>query len=104
MKFNQSTLFLLIFSLTALVGCREDLPGVGSIEDETPPSADFTFGQFSPSNYLEVTFSNLSESATDFEWDFGDGNSSTEEEPTHVYDFRPNFGRSSSRQTNWHAV
>lgn len=34
----------------------------------------------------EVIFNNLTEGGTEFSWDFGDNNGSTEENPTYVYD------------------
>ncbi|MGD1844674.1 MAG: PKD domain-containing protein [Salibacteraceae bacterium] len=89
---NQLTVkypYRLVVGLIALLvtvwGCRKDLPEAGSIEDLTPPSAAFDFDQFSPDNYLEVTFSNQSTSSTDYLWEFGDGATSTEAEPVHVY-------------------
>lgn len=36
-------------------------------------------------NGLTVTFTNTSSLATSYSWDFGDGNTSTEENPTHTY-------------------
>jgi len=36
-------------------------------------------------NGLEVSFTNLSEEADSYVWDFGDGNTATEANPTHVY-------------------
>lgn len=45
------------------------------------PSANFTFTV----NGLEVTFTNTSTNATSYEWDFGDGFSSFEEDPVHEY-------------------
>jgi PKD repeat protein len=49
-----------------------------------PPSAGFDAVQ-SEINFLEYTFTNSSTGAVNYEWDFGDGNTSTEESPTHVY-------------------
>lgn len=53
------------------------------IEDLNPAMAAFNF----TSNYLEVSFSNASTgSNVGYSWSFGDGETSTETEPTHVYD------------------
>lgn len=54
-------------------------------EGAVPPSAGFTSVQ-SETNFLEYTFTNSSTGATSFEWNFGDGNTSSEESPTHVYE------------------
>lgn len=48
------------------------------------PAADFSF-QVSNENTLEVSFTSNSPNATGFEWDFGDGGTSTEANPTYVY-------------------
>ncbi len=45
------------------------------------PTADFSFVQ----NNNEFTFSNLSQNATTYLWDFGDGTTSTEQNPSHTY-------------------
>jgi hypothetical protein len=44
---------------------------------------EFTFDEVA-SDY-DVTFTNASELATSYSWDFGDGNSSTDANPTHSY-------------------
>ena len=51
------------------------------IEVALQPTADFIFG----GNNLTVDFTNNSINATDYLWDFGDGNTSTEENPVHIY-------------------
>ncbi|GAA4269340.1 PKD domain-containing protein [Hyunsoonleella aestuarii] len=53
-------------------------------EGAVPPSVGFSSAQ-SEINYLEYSFANSSTGAVSYEWDFGDGNTSTEESPTHVY-------------------
>ncbi|HKK87590.1 MAG TPA: PKD domain-containing protein, partial [Saprospiraceae bacterium] len=48
------------------------------------PVASYTY-TIDPSNSRRVIFTNTSQSANSYEWDFGDGNSSTDENPTHTY-------------------
>lgn len=59
-----------------------------SSDDEEPtpePIASFQF-EVSDDNGLEVTFTNFSQHATSYEWDFGDGiGTSTEENVTYTY-------------------
>lgn len=86
---NTSKPILYLVCLTAflcLFSACEDfvLPEEGTLADLTPPQAGFTFTQ-NEADYREVSFTNLSLSATDFVWDFGDGTTSNEENPTHVY-------------------
>ncbi|MCX2742748.1 PKD domain-containing protein [Mangrovivirga sp. M17] len=49
--------------------------------DYEPVSADFSYA----TSGLDVTFTNNSLNATTYQWDFGDGNTSTAENPTHSY-------------------
>ena len=71
----------LILGLT-LNSCKKD------DEDDnggtTNPIASFQY-EVGTTNFLEVTFTNYSQNATSYEWDFGDGESSTEKDPVHVY-------------------
>ncbi len=52
------------------------------------PVADFIADNRSGEAPLNVTFTNLSENATTFAWDFGDGATSAEKDPFHVYTAR----------------
>lgn len=45
-----------------------------------------TPGFSADNNWETVTFTNNSDNATSYSWDFGDGNSSTDEDPVHTYD------------------
>jgi PKD repeat protein len=47
------------------------------------PEAFFTYDIV---NYSEVNFQNFSDNAVSYYWDFGDGDISFEENPTHIYD------------------
>lgn len=48
------------------------------------PIAHFLYEK-SNDNFLEVAFTNQSENAVSYNWDFGDGQTSTEENPIHIY-------------------
>ncbi len=80
-----SKIILGIFLIGAVTSCDElELPEAGSIPDQTPPSADFGY-EADPGNYQSVAFANFSISATDYLWDFGNGNTSNEKNPTVTY-------------------
>lgn len=63
--------------LTAIISGCED--------DPVPPTSDFTFEPSEITVYDEVTFTNASTGADSYAWDFGDGGTSTEMNPVHVY-------------------
>ncbi len=48
---------------------------------EEGPISNFTYAD----NELEVDFTNTSNNAVSYSWDFGDGNTSTEESPNHIF-------------------
>lgn len=52
-----------------------DLPDANSKADLTPPAASFSAAE--TEDFLTWTFGNTSSSATDYSWNYGDGNSST---------------------------
>lgn len=69
----KRSLFLFLISLFVLTGCEEN---------ENPIKPDFTY----KSNGATVVFSNKTEGADSYLWKFGDGTTSREENPIHVYD------------------
>lgn len=74
-----------IFFTNGDVECRiDDFTIEVGAEGAVPPSVGFEAVQ-SEVDFLEYSFVNSSTGATSFEWDFGDGNTSTEESPTYVY-------------------
>ena len=68
-------------------GCNDSLKYENVIHVSDYPHADFTFGPDEPGNGEEVFFFNNStgDNITDYAWNFGDGHSSHDEEPTHTY-------------------
>lgn len=90
-KLNQSSVWKMIVLVLAVsfTACdfEYDLPEANSKADETAPTAYFTYaqGQGTAEEWKDYTFSNLSNSATDYAWDFGDGNSSTDKDGKNTY-------------------
>ena len=71
---RYQTLIITITIITLLSNCRKQ-PTVGfSLDDETPQSDQV------------LSFLNETVDAETYEWDFGDGFTSIEENPTHLYD------------------
>lgn len=76
--FRQAFLIISAIFLTTLFSCKEE-------EEPVPdPIASFQFA-ISTTNYLEVTFTDYSQNAASYSWNFGDSNSSTLQNPTHAY-------------------
>lgn len=78
---NFKTLSFLLFVLTGLF--------VMSCDDEEPAPEIRVGYSFSPNNPVageEVSFNNSSTGGTSFSWDFGDGGTSTEENPTYIFE------------------
>lgn len=65
--------FLVVAAAVALTSCEEEAP--------PKPVASFTY----EADGREVTFTNTSTNAKTYAWDFGDGGTSTEENPVHTY-------------------
>jgi PKD repeat protein len=83
---KKNILFTLIASITLIwVGCKKTDP----ILEGGPSSAAFTAAITSVPDTLpfvqKVTFANTSSDAFVYKWDFGDGASSAEKSPFHIY-------------------
>ncbi len=81
LKLKHLTKISILFSILiiSLSSCdfEYDIAEAGSKADLTPPSADFNYTQRQGTVtdiWKNYTFGNLSVSATDFLWDFGNGN------------------------------
>jgi PKD repeat protein len=68
-----------VIALSLYIGCKEDTP-----TPDPKPVASFQY-TIDPQDFLKVTFTNFSQNATSYSWNFGDGNTSTTESPTHTY-------------------
>ena len=82
-----TSMFMILLVLCScdptISGLEYDLPEANSKADLTPPSASFSASE--TDNYLIWTFGNTSSSATDYAWDYGDGNTSSGVDGTNEY-------------------
>ncbi len=84
---NKVIALLCIFTLSSC-DFEYDIAESNSIPDLTPPSAAFTATQGEGAGgdeWKTYSFGNASSSATSYLWDFGDGNTSTDFEPSNTY-------------------
>jgi len=75
MKSIFKTLTILFLGSSIFISC----------EDTVIPTAGFTVDPEDITVYDEVTFTNTSTDANIYTWDFGDGTTSTEINPVHIY-------------------
>ena len=80
--------FLFIAGVSALF--------IASCNKDDNNTSNKTAAKFSISGYENVTpctitFINISSNATSYVWDFGDGSSSTQSNPTHTYNFNGTY-------------
>lgn len=91
-----------ILTVTNAQGCQQTIPF--SIEIKSKPNPDFIFlGQClgSPTQFADqTTVSTGGDPISSYFWDFGDGNTSTLQNPTHTYAMPGNYNVSLTVQTN----
>lgn len=63
--------------------CGNQVSAIAPVQVEIPPQADFIFTQLTNQS---IEFNNLTTNANQFIWEFGDGEISADENPTHKYD------------------
>lgn len=78
--YNTAGEYNVVLIVSNLYG-SDTITQVASIKVNAAPSAKFTF----VSNGSIVNFTNLSKGGTSYLWKFGDGTTSTEENPVHAY-------------------
>ena len=76
--------FVPVLMLGFITGCQDDETIPSIVLDGPAPTATFGY-TVTPSNPKEVTFNNTSANGESYFWQFGDGTSSTEKSPKHVY-------------------
>ena len=70
---------LLIATMLFVISCKDDTPPV------PPVQVGFKYTPENPVAGDLITFTNASNGGSSFAWDFGDGNTSTDKNPTHTY-------------------
>lgn len=84
-----TTAFAVVCMLAITIGCEDsfefELPEANSQADTELPNADFTFTQNILPAWKQYEFKNISSESTKFEWDFGTGDRSEEENPIYTF-------------------
>lgn len=89
-KIKNVALAAILFSLFSLFSMSFQMPETYKLPNDLQeftecPIADFRVDNNVSPVSIPVSFTNLSQSATSYFWDFGDGNTSTATNPQHTY-------------------
>jgi len=78
-----------LFAITLFVSCEEafefDLPEAGSQVDNNLPVANFDYIP-DATNFRKINFNNLSAESITYSWDFGNGATSTDKDPSYTFE------------------
>ena len=83
-RFNLFFVFITLLGLLN-TSCKKEEKEEDVVAPVLLPVASFAVSVGSGNTPLSVTFTNNSTNATKYEWDFGDGSSSTESAPSHIF-------------------
>jgi gliding motility-associated-like protein len=86
--FVTSGIYDVSLEITTAEGCLSEIVKTVEITIYDQPVADFRFDPESPSFNESVTFEDLSINAAAWQWAFGDGGTSTNQNPTYTYEDR----------------
>ncbi|MEM7551744.1 MAG: PKD domain-containing protein [Bacteroidota bacterium] len=81
---DSEEIAIFFFNNNSVDARLDDLSLEVTVADFIPPTASFS-AEPNPDNFLEYSFTNGSLNAENFFWDFGDGTTSTEENPVHTF-------------------
>lgn len=83
----MKTLVFVFFGALMLAGsCHKD-----DAPPSNKPSAKFSISGYEVPTPCTITFINISSNASSYEWNFGDGSTSTLSNPTHTYTFSGSY-------------
>jgi PKD repeat protein len=86
--FKNALKALCVSALVFTVACESayefDLPEAGSLPDNSLPTANFAYIP-DAINFKTIVFNNLSTESINYLWDFGDGNTSTDKDPSFTF-------------------
>ena len=81
--FSDTGLYSVSLTVASATGCTNSVSD--TVEVHQLPTADFSFIPTFGTPPLNVNFTDQSVGAVSYNWDFGDGNTSTAQNPTHLY-------------------
>ena len=78
-------LSIIVFAVSCEDAFKFDLPEAGSLPDNSLPTAHFEYIP-NAENFKKLEFNNLSTESIKYLWDFGGGVTSTDKDPTHIFE------------------
>ncbi|MCL2131205.1 MAG: PKD domain-containing protein, partial [Lentimicrobiaceae bacterium] len=86
---NVNTYYTISLTITDTNGCATKVDAVNYVYVKSKPLADFDADSVlcfaSAADSVGINFTNQSTGAVSYRWDFGDGNTSTQPSPSHIY-------------------